>query len=760
MERFGLKRARRGRPELPDMQERERVLIVDDEEAVRRSLSFMLEKEGFPTVSAASAAGAIEALREGRFGVVLMDNRLPDATGTDLVEPLKEVQPDIDVIIITGFATMESALAALDQGVAGYITKPLDLRKMVDKLSQVLQRRRLVRRSSELFEAARRELVERKQAEQALRESEERYRNLVELSQDAIFVVQESRIVFANPAAARLLEAEKPGDLADAEIMEFIHEDYRDRVRQRMRNAAAGASNPPAEFKITTRKRALRVVESVSNPTTFGGRPALQAIVRDLTERNRAEAALAESEERFVSFMRHVPGAAYIKDEHGRLLYLNRGAGDALGVDPASLEGKTDFELWPRELAERFRNEDRQVIETGREVKSEDEAEIGGEKRVFLTRRFPIYRGDKPPLVGVLQIDITERKRAEEALAESKELLERLFDNTHVLIAYLDSDLNFIRVNRAYAAAGGHPPDFFTGKNHFDLYPHAENENIFRRVVETGRPYFAYEKPFVYPDRPDLTTYWDWSLEPIKDGEGNVRELVLILLNVTERKHVQQELRSLASQLSLAEESERRRISVALHDYIGQSLSLSQIMLGALKEAAPSEEFSRKVEEVRKLIDGSLQDTRALIFDLSPPILYEVGLEAAIERLAEEMQDRHRFKCIFRDDGRAKRVDPTTRIFLFQAARELLLNASRHSEAGEVRIEIGRDQDFVRLTVSDNGTGFDASEAALKIHDNGGFGLFNIRERVESLGGRFELVSRRGRGTTCTLMAPISGSGE
>ena len=160
------------------------------------------------------------------------------------------------------------------------------------------------------------------------------------------------------------------------------------------------------------------------------------------------------------------------------------------------------------------------------------------------------------------------------------------------------------------------------------------------------------------------------------------------------------------------------------------------------------------------MIDGSLQDTRALIFDLSPPILYEVGLEAAIERLAEEMEDRHQFKCIFRDDGRAKRVDPTTRTFLFQAARELLMNVSRHSGAEEVRIEIGRDHDFVRLRVSDNGAGFDASEAALKIHENGGFGLFNIRERVESLGGRFELVSRPGRGTTCTLIAPMGGSGE
>lgn len=121
-----------------------------------------------------------------------------------------------------------------------------------------------------------------------------------------------------------------------------------------------------------------------------------------------------------------------------------------------------------------------------------------------------------------------------ERLRRENEVLEKTFDGIHVLIAYMDRDFNFIRVNRNYARADGKTPEFFVGKNHFALYPHAENEAIFRRVVETGEPYYAYEKPFTYPDRPGQVTWWDWTLQPMFD-DGRVEGVLLSLINVTER---------------------------------------------------------------------------------------------------------------------------------------------------------------------------------------------------------------------------------
>lgn len=159
---------------------------------------------------------------------------------------------------------------------------------------------------------------------------------------------------------------------------------------------------------------------------------------------------------------------------------------------------------------------------------------------------FPlIYTQSYRPLL----LHIRQRQEVEADLFKSNEGFERIFSVTHVLFAHLDRDFNFIRVNRAYAEAGGHPPEFYVGKNHFDLYPHAENEAIFRRVVETGEPYHVFEKPFTYPEFPERgVTYWDWSLQPVKEPDGRVSSLILSLVDVTERKK---------AQLALAEERER-----------------------------------------------------------------------------------------------------------------------------------------------------------------------------------------------------------
>ncbi len=137
-----------------------------------------------------------------------------------------------------------------------------------------------------------------------------------------------------------------------------------------------------------------------------------------------------------------------------------------------------------------------------------------------------------------------ERRRAEWALQHTNELLEKVFSSIDILIAYMDRDFNFIRVNRAYAAAGGHDPEFYLGRNHFVLYPDAENEQIFRRVVETGEPFIAFEKRLVYPCSPERgETYWDLSLQPVKGPDGRVDGVVLSLIDVTSRIRAEAEAR-------------------------------------------------------------------------------------------------------------------------------------------------------------------------------------------------------------------------
>lgn len=120
--------------------------------------------------------------------------------------------------------------------------------------------------------------------------------------------------------------------------------------------------------------------------------------------------------------------------------------------------------------------------------------------------------------------------------AEASLLLDVAFTVHNVAIAYMDCDFNFLRVNARYATVDRRSPDFFPGRNHFDLYPDARNQRIFRQVVESGEPYHGFARPFEYAHAPERgTTHWDWSLLPIKHPGGRVGGVVLVLMDVTDR---------------------------------------------------------------------------------------------------------------------------------------------------------------------------------------------------------------------------------
>ena len=177
-----------------------------------------------------------------------------------------------------------------------------------------------------------------------------------------------------------------------------------------------------------------------------------------------------------------------------------------------------------------------------------------------------VYRDEAGKVIGIFAAarDITERERYENELIQSKELIETAFNSIDTHIAYMDRDFNFIQVNDAYARAGGHPAEFFIGKNHFELYPHEENQAIFQRVVDTGEPYSVFEKPFEYAEYPERgVTYWDWSLLPVTGGNGRVQGVVLSLVDVTERKRAEGQLERQNQELQALSTAEHKQRQLA-----------------------------------------------------------------------------------------------------------------------------------------------------------------------------------------------------
>ena len=232
---------------------------------------------------------------------------------------------------------------------------------------------------------------------------------------------------------------------------------------------------------------------------------------------------------------------------------------------------------------------------------------------------------------------------------------------------------------------------------------------------------------------------------------------------IAERRRVEKELlgyqrqlRSLAHELSLVEEKQRRKIATNLHDNISQSLMIIKSTLDRLVTARSVKQVRHKLEEIQSYIMDIIQRTRSMTFEISPPVLYELGLEPAVEWLAERFQEQHGITCEFQDDGKKKPISEDWRCILFQSTRELLVNARKHANARKVVISTCKDGRHVKVIVKDDGIGFDPSILDEKIAKNEGFGLFNLRQRLTHLRGKVEIASEEGQGTKITISAPLT----
>jgi len=220
-------------------------------------------------------------------------------------------------------------------------------------------------------------------------------------------------------------------------------------------------------------------------------------------------------------------------------------------------------------------------------------------------------------------------------------------------------------------------------------------------------------------------------------------------------KAYQRRLRLLGAKLAVAEEQERRRIAAGLHDNVVQALALAKMKLEGLARRKPAARLAPVLREARDLVAQSIHDMRTLLFDLSPVALYELGFEPAVEALLDRIQAAHRLATRFRTKGLPKPMTNDVRVVLFRGVREVLQNVVKHAQARSVGVSVGRDGETVLVEVQDDGVGFDAKKA-LSIHDAGmGFGLFDVRERLDYLGGSLTIQSEPGKGTTVVLRAPL-----
>jgi len=251
-----------------------------------------------------------------------------------------------------------------------------------------------------------------------------------------------------------------------------------------------------------------------------------------------------------------------------------------------------------------------------------------------------------------------------------------------------------------------------------------------------------------------------------RTSEGRPPRLSGSIRDITDQRRAKAEraghlakLRNLTAQLALAEEQERRRIAVGVHDDIGQRLVLAKLELQYLRQRMRTSKLAQGVDRVCSLIDQTMEEAHSLSFELSNPVLYEVGFAEAVESLlSQRVVKAAGLTWSFASDFNGAKLDEDVAVTLFQAVREVLTNCIKHAQARRVEVRIGRLKNQIRVTVEDDGVGMDPGLLDRSTDAQRGLGLFHVKERLEGLKGRVEVHSSTGKGTTVILVAPFKAS--
>ncbi len=614
---------------------------------------------------------------------------------------------------------------------------------------------RVREKTEELWQSVARletEVAERKRAEENLRESQRKLYDTLESITDGFFTLDRNwRFTYMNTGAEKIWKMKKETligrnlwEVSPVATGTVFEEKYRKAMIDRV----------PVFFEALS-PLVRTWVEIRAYPTAEG----IAVHARDISERKKAEEALRLATVYNRNLIEASPDPLVTIDPDGRISDVNTATEHATGYLREELIG-TDFSDYFTD-PEMARTGYRLVFQQGsvRDYALEIKHRDGPLTPVLYNAT--VYRDEAGRVVGVFAAarDISERKKAEEALRLATAYNRSLIEASPDPLVTIDPDGRISDVNTATEHATGYLREELIGTDFSDYFTDPEMARKgYRLVFQEGsvRDYaleIRHRNSRVTPVLYNATVY--------RDGAGKVVGVFAAARDITGRLEMEkklresnEQLRALTSELVMAEEKARRRIAVDLHDHVSQSLAVAKLRLETLQESASESGLLEPVREVRDLINESIQQTRSLMTELSPSVLYELGFTAAVEWLLEQLKAKHGVTVRLESDLKMRRLDQDLQVLLFQTVRELFFNIVKHAKASHASVTIREIGDHIRVRVKDDGVGFDKSRLGNGMDREGGFGLFSIRERLEHFGGRLDIHTRPGKGTSVTIEAP------
>ncbi len=606
----------------------------------------------------------------------------------------------------------------------------------------------------------------RKRAEEALRKSEERFRVLVENSMDAISMhAADGTPLYVSPSASRILGYDDE-ELVGVNPFDFLHPDDIESAKNLLSDLLQNPERVASSYhRVRHKDGSWRWIEATTQ--NLLANPNVEAIVsnyRDITVRVQTELELRQSEERFAKFFHANPGAiALIRLSDAVLIEMNETFLRLLGYRREELVDRSvnDWINWPDPIESAQLRQELSEQKVLRDVELSVRTKSGEIRHLLGSAGLTDIAGETHVLG--LGYDVTDRKRAEEALRQSEERFRTLVEQIPAIVyafrpdevgsmLYISPQIeSMLGFSQAEWMAD---PKLWRQQLHPDDCEHVLAEHARRRAV--AEPFSCEYRLLTRTGR----AVWvhDESI-PVRGEGGQARFIQGVALDITERKRADARLeeyairlRTLSRRLLDVQESERRFIARELHDEIGQLLTGLKLSL-EMTTRLPADAVEANRQQAQALVTELMERVSRLSLELRPTMLDDLGLLPALVWHLNRYTTRTDVKVDFKHRGvEGRRFAPEVESSAYRIAQEALTNVARHAGVNEVRVRLWSERQKLGIQIEDHGCGFDP-KPTLAAGISGG--ISGMRERAALLGGQLTIESAPGAGTRLMVELPV-----
>jgi PAS domain S-box-containing protein len=721
-----------------------RVLHVDDETSFLRITKQCLEAEGpFLVDEAQSVDEAMEKMTKTPYDAIVSDYQMPGKDGIEFLKELRQEGNKMPFIILTGKGSEEVAVKAFNLGADQYLNKTADSEALYCELARTIC-----------------STIERKKAEEALRENEDMFRNIVENSQDVILLTRPDGIIsYVNPASSEELGYE-PQELVGKQLG-IIHPDDLEKVKTAHNEASKGGKGSSIEYRVLTKAgNTLWVSHSWSPIIIHGKVKSIVSAVRDITEHKRIEEALKESEEKYKDLFESAADVIITLDLNGNITSVNN-AVSRFGYKKEDVIGKNILDFISKEYWSTAMSDLSRVIQ-GKTAKNETEVKTQVGKLLVEYSARAIIRENSIAEVQINLRDITERKKAEAQARESQQKFAGLFKGNPEATVHTDQDMHILDINPRFTSLFGYSIDEVKGARLNDvLVPKhlMEEAQILDRKAFEGYVYYDTTRAKKDGTLIDVSI----SAAPIFI-EGQLTGYIGVYKDISQLKKTENELKQAMRRQEITNEKLRVIGSLTRHDVQNKMSTIVGNTFLAKKRIAGDDKVLGYLKEIEMAVQQSVRifDFAKVYEMLGAEELSYLDVEKTINEAVSLYSDLGDTKVVNNCHGLIVLADSLLRQLFYN----LIDNSLKHGKKTTmVRIHYERiDQNKLELIYEDDGMGIAATDKQ-KLFKEGyttgsgsGYGLFLIKKMVEVYGWTIQETGEPSKGARFTITIPEKNS--